>query len=102
MGWRTKSPQRSRLKFDPLDESIKRKIEVQTRLFAVRDYIQSGIHLVVNRCDDCIVLQLFPVGFTEVFKMLASEFKPAGKRVAANYRGAKRLLVHSTPCVLLA
>jgi hypothetical protein len=56
MGWRPETPQRRAFQFDPFEIAVKRKIEVQSRLFAVRDDIQPGGELVVDRGYDRVLL----------------------------------------------
>jgi hypothetical protein len=76
-------------------KSVKRQIEIQPRLFAVGDDVQSGRRLIVNGREDGVFLQLRAIGLAELIEMLAGEFQPAGKRVTANDCGSQRLFFHN-------
>jgi hypothetical protein len=82
------------LQFDAFKVSVKGKIEIEACLLAVRDNVESGGGLIVQRGDDRIVLRFRLIRRTEVPQMLTSKFKPSRKRVTANDRSAKRTGFH--------
>src|SRR5687767_11965873 len=89
MGRWAESTSGCRFQRDPLQVPVKREIKVQSCLLAIRDDIQSGGNLVMNRGDDRIVLQLSQIIFTKTIQILRSKFQPSGKRIAANNRRAQ-------------
>jgi hypothetical protein len=63
-------------------------------LLAIRDDIEAGGNLIVNRCDDSIVLQFAAIIASELIEVLTREFEPSGKRIAANNSGSEGLWLH--------
>ena len=95
VGRRAEPARRRTLKFNALEEAVKRQVEVEPRLFAVGDHVEPGGVLVVHRCGHGIVDHLLAVGVAEFLEVLAGELKPAGERVAADDGRAQRLLFHA-------
>jgi hypothetical protein len=54
--WWPESPRRLRLPFDSAERAVKRQVEVQPRLLAVCDNVQSRGDLIMNGRDHCIFL----------------------------------------------
>ena len=82
-------------KFNAGQEAIERQVEIQPRLLAICDDIESGCDLIMNRRDDGIVLQFLAILAAKLIKMLHGKSEPAGKWIAANNSGSKRLLFHN-------
>ena len=57
-------------------ESVERKIEIEARLFAIRDYVEAGGDLIVNRRDDGVLLHLRDIRGPELAEMRACELEP--------------------------
>ena len=70
--------------FYAFQKAVKRQIEIEPRLLAVCDHVQSGGDLIVDRRDHGVFLQLGAVGLAELVEALTGEFQPAGKGIAAN------------------
>ena len=68
--------------FYAFQKAVKRQIEIEPRLLAVCDHVQSGGDLIVDRRG--VFLQLGAVGLAELVEAKACEFQPAGKGIAAN------------------
>ena len=94
VGRRAEPARRRTLKFDALEEAVKRQVEVEPRLFAVGDHVEPGGELIVHGGDDSIIDHLLAVGVAELLEVLAGELKPAGEGVAADDGRAQRLLFH--------
>ena len=85
---------RSTLKFDALEEAVKRQVEVEPRLLTVGYHVEPGGELIIDGGDDSIIDHLLAVSIAELLEALAGELKPAGEGVAADDGRAKRLLFH--------
>ena len=94
VGGRTESPWGRGFELDALDVAVKREIEIEAGLLAIGDDIQPCGQLVVKRGDDGIVLNLCAVGRAEFFEVGGGEFKPGGKRIAADDGGAEWIGLH--------
>jgi len=81
---RSEAPQGGAFEFDALEISVEGKVEIETRLFAVRDDIETRGHLVMDGGDDRIFLKFSAIGLAELIEVTASEFEPTGKWVAAD------------------
>jgi hypothetical protein len=97
---RAKTTRLCGFEFEAGQKAIKRQIEIEPCLLAIRDDIEAGGNLIVNRCDDSIVLQFAAIIASELIEMLDGEFEPAGKRIAANDGGSERLFLHENSRVL--
>jgi hypothetical protein len=95
MSRRPETAGRRRLKLDPLDKSIKGKIEVEPCLLAICYNVQAGIELIANGRGDGIIDQFGAIGFTELAEMLNGNVKPCGERVAANNGCSQGLFFHA-------
>src|SRR5687768_9372558 len=85
---------RRRLEFYPLDVAVEREIKIQPRLLAIRNDVEARSNLIVDRRDHGVILNLTHIGSTEYFEVLAGKLEPAGKRITANDRAAKRRRLH--------
>src|SRR5215510_6977570 len=81
---RAEATRQGLLQLYAFQKPIERQVEIEPRLLAVCDYVQPGGDLVVNRRDHGVFLQLGAIDFAELVEMLAGEFKPAGKWIAAD------------------
>ena len=95
VGRRAEASPRRALKVDALEEAVKRQVEVEPRLFAVGDHVESGGVLVVHRCGHGVVDHFIAVGVAELLEVLAGELQPTGEGVAADDGRAQRLLFHA-------
>src|SRR5262245_39320390 len=84
MRGRPKTTRLRRFQLDPFEEAVKRQVEIEPGLFAVRDDVQSGGDLVVNRRYHRVFLQFSPIRRAELIEMLTGEFQPAGKGITAD------------------
>jgi hypothetical protein len=76
--------------------TVKRKIEIQTGLLAIRDDFQPGRQLVVNGTDRGIILNLGQISWTKFVQLAAGHLQPAWKGITANDGGAKWNRLHQT------
>ena len=65
-------------------------------MLAIGDDVESGVDLIVHGGDHGIVLDLAEVGAAEGIEVLAREFQPGEKRVAADDGTAKGTGMHGT------
>ena len=98
MRGRSKASRTGWFKRDALDEAVEAQIEVKPRLLAIRDDIQPGGDLILNRHLRRIVLHFRDVGRPKAAEVLRGKFKPAWKRITANDGGAERLGFHYAAC----
>ena len=84
VGRRAEAARQGLLQFYAFQKAVERQVEIEPRLFAVRDHIQSGGDLIVNRRDHGVFLQFGAIGFAELVEVLAGEFQPAGEGIAAD------------------
>ena len=63
MSRRSEATRRRGLDLDAFEEPVKREIEIEPRLFAIGDDVESGLQLVVYRGNNCVVDQFFAVRF---------------------------------------
>lgn len=89
-GW-AKAARLRVFEFDARQEAVKRQVEIEPRLLAVGDDVESRRDLIVQRRDDGIVLQFAAIIAAELIEMLAGEFEPAGEGIAANDGGSEWL-----------
>jgi len=76
----------SRFEIDPFEKPIKGEIEIQTRLLAVSDDIQTRRYLIAHRRSDGIVLKFTYIVCPKLIEMFRSKLQPPRKRIAA-YNG---------------
>ena len=69
--------------------TVKRKIEIQTGLLAIRDDFQPGRQLVVNGTDRGIILNLGQISWTKFVQLAAGHLQPAWKGITTNDGGTK-------------
>src|SRR4051794_14520964 len=62
VGGRAESPRRGGLEFNAFDEAIEREVEVEPRLLAVGDDVETGHHLVGDGDGRGVFLELGEVG----------------------------------------
>ena len=91
---RPKPAPRLRAALDAFQKSVERQIEIQSRLLAIGDHIQTGIDLIVNCRRDCIVLCLRDIVWTQFIQVLGRELKPARERIASDNRRPQRAFLH--------
>ena len=82
---RTEAARWRRLQFDPFQETIEGQVEIEPGLFAIGDDVEAGLELVVNRDGDGVINQFLAVSLAEPLEVLAGQFQPAWKRVAADH-----------------
>ena len=90
MSGRSEPALRRGLEFDAFQKSVKREIEIEPRLFAIGDDVESGLQLVVNRGEDGVVVEFFAVCLAEPVKVLAGKLQPARKRITADDGGSEQ------------
>src|SRR5690606_18852354 len=69
--------------------SIERQVEVEPRLFPIRNHVQACADLVVyGRCHG-ILDHFFDVGAAKAVEVLASELEPSWKGITSDHRCAE-------------
>src|SRR5262249_7350403 len=81
---RPETARQSLFQFDAFQKAVERQVEIEPRLLAISDHVQTGGDLIVNRRDHGVFLKLSAIRFPELIQMLAGEFEPTGKWIAAD------------------
>jgi hypothetical protein len=100
--WRAKTPQNGRVVFDSFEEAVERKVEVEARLLAIGDDVQTCLNLVVDSGNDGVILHFTNLGFAELRKMLRGEFEPRREWIASDHGCTQGSLLHQESLALLA
>src|SRR5262245_28597694 len=66
MPGRAEASRRGLLQFYAFQKAVERQVEIEPRLLAVRDHVQSGGNLIVDRRDHGVLLQLGSIGLAEL------------------------------------
>lgn len=72
---------------DAFEIAVEGEIEIEARLFAIGDNVESGGNLIVDGGNDSVFLQFGAVGLAKLIKVRTGEFEPAGEWVTADDGG---------------
>jgi hypothetical protein len=85
VGWGSEPAEGLTLQIQALQETVKRQVEIQAGLLAIRDHIQPRVNLIPNRYRHRIVYQLRPISFTKPVEMSTGKLQPSRERIAADH-----------------
>ena len=77
-------------RLDPFQTAVEAEVEVKARLLSVRDHVEPGSDLVVNRDDDRVLLQLGDIVRAELVQSSRGVLEPTREGVAPDHRRAQR------------